>query len=508
MLQVRSPTDVFPAARIPATTSGTGNPYRCRVATYQHDFSRSRTREKGVCVPLPAIARSTRAGILLVVTIGTFLNPFAGSSINLALPLIGTEFAIDAIMLSWIPTAYLLSAAIFLLPAGMLGDILGRGRVFAMGTLVYTVASLLAIFTPTAPFLLGCRFLQGIGGAMVFATAVAIIAELYPSGERGRAIGINVMAVYGGMTLGPFLGGILTQFFGWRSIFVVTVLLGCVVLLYVSRFPPILNEKRRERFDVAGALLSALVLISLLAGISRIPSREGIALLLLCLLLLVLFYVVEERSPYPLFPIPLILKNRMFFVSNLVALINYSATFAVMFLLSLYLQVVRGMAPAAAGSLLLVQPFIQMIVAPLAGRFSDRTDPSALASLGLCISAVGLIGLALLGTGTPYPWIVLLLILLGIGLGLFSTPNTMVVMGSVERQHYGLASSLLATMRNTGMMLSMGMVMVFFALLLGSTVITPAVSGAFITSMHLIFIVFSALTLIGALLSLNKFPRR
>ena len=453
---------------------------------------------------MPAIASSSRAGILIVVTIGTFLNPFAGSSINLALPLIGTEFGIDAIMLSWIPTAYLLSTAIFLLPAGMLGDIIGRGRVFTMGTLVYTVASLLAIFTPGAPFLLGCRFLQGIGGAMVYATALAIIAEIYPAGERGRAVGINVMAVYGGLTLGPFLGGILTQFFGWRSIFVVTVCLGCLALLYAGRFPSLLDEQRRKRFDLPGALLSALVLIFLMAGVSRIPSPWGIVLILFSVLLFTLFWYVEGRAPHPLFPIPLLLANRLFSFSNIAALINYSATFAVMFLMSLYLQVVRGMAPAAAGSLLLVQPFVQMIIAPLAGRFSDRADPSALASLGLIVSAIGLLGLSLLGAGTPFTWIVVLLVILGTGLGLFSTPNTTVIMGSVERQHYGLASSLLATMRSTGMMLSMGMVMVFFALLLGSTAISPEISGDFLASMHLIFIVFSALTLIGAVISLNR----
>jgi len=448
--------------------------------------------------------RSSRGVILVIVTIGTFLNPFTGSSINLALPLIGEEFAIDAIMLSWIPAAYLLSSAIFLLPAGMLGDIIGRAKVFSTGTLVYTFASLLAFFSPSASLLLACRFLQGIGGAMLYSTAIAIIADLYPPGERGRAVGINVMAVYGGMTLGPFIGGILTQLFGWRSIFFITVLLGCIVLLYVRRIPQILNENRRETFDYQGAVLSAIALVLFFIGTSRIPNTDAFICILLSGLTFLIFYRVESGKSLPLFPITLISSNRTFSFSNLAALINYSATFAVTFLLSLYLQIVRGMSPATAGSILLIQPFIQMVIAPVAGRLSDRTDTSRLAAIGLFTSSAGLLGLAFLGMDTALSWIVLFLIFLGFGLGLFSTPNTTVVMGSVEKSQYGIASSFLATMRSTGMMLSMGIVMIVFSILLGSTSINPEMSQGFLASMQIIFLVFFVLTILGALISLDK----
>jgi len=447
---------------------------------------------------------SSRGVILVIVTIGTFLNPFTGSSINLALPLIGEEFAIDAIMLSWIPAAYLLSSAIFLLPAGMLGDIIGRAKVFSTGTLVYTFASLLAFFTPSASLLLACRFLQGIGGAMLYSTAIAIIAELYPPGERGRAVGINVMAVYGGMTLGPFIGGILTQLFGWRSIFFITVLLGCTVLLFVRRFPAILNENRRGTFDYQGAGLSAVALVLFFVGTSRIPNTDAFVCILLSGLTFLIFYRVESGKASPLFPITLLSSNRIFSFSNLAALINYSATFAVTFLLSLYLQIVRGMSPATAGSILLIQPFVQMIIAPVAGRLSDRTDTSKLAAIGLFTSSVGLLGLAFLGMDTALSWVVLFLILLGCGLGLFSTPNTTVVMGSVEKSQYGIASSFLATMRSTGMMLSMGIVMIVFSFMLGSTSITPEMAPGFLASMQQIFLVFFVLTVLGALISLDK----
>ena len=422
------------------------------------------------------VNNDSRGVILIIVTIGTFLNPFTGSSINLALPLIGEEFAIDAIMLSWIPAAYLLSTSIFLLPAGMLGDIIGRAKVFSTGTLVYTSASLLAFFTPNAPMLLACRFLQGIGGAMLYATAVAIIAELYSPGERGRAIGINVMAVYGGMTLGPFIGGLLTQFFGWRSIFFVTVLLGCIVLFNVRKFPPLLNEKRREIFDYQGCsalrdrpgtLLYWRLTYSHHGCIWAYPPlRADISPVL---------RMSRQDKAHPSFRFPLLSSNRTFSFSNLAALINYSATYAVTFLMSLYLQVVQGMSPAAAGSVLLIQPFVQMIVSPVAGRLSDRMDPSHLASLGLLISSSGLLGLAFLGRqrsashGLPSS-----LSCSESASGSSRTRIRPLIMGSVEREHYGLASSLLAAMRNTGMMLSMGIVMIVFALYLGTSAITPA----------------------------------
>jgi len=194
----------------------------------------------------------SRRFILVLITAVTFLNPFTGSAINLALPAIGAEFSTDATMLAWVASAYLLSSVIFLLPAGRLGDTRGKVTVFLLGVVVFTAGSILTIFTPTFQLLLAFRFLQGIGGAMIYANSVALITHLYPPGERGTAIGLNVTATYAGLSLGPFLGGALTQFFGWRSIFVLTMLLAVPSLLYARRYPAFLNERRDERFDTPG----------------------------------------------------------------------------------------------------------------------------------------------------------------------------------------------------------------------------------------------------------------
>ncbi|MFY1643648.1 MFS transporter [Methanoculleus bourgensis] len=446
----------------------------------------------------------SRRFILVLITIATFLNPFTGTAINLALPVIGTEFSADATMLAWVSSAYLLSSVIFLLPAGKLGDSRGKVTVFMAGIVVYTAGAILTIFTPTIGTLLAFRFLQGIGGAMLYANSVALITHLYPAGERGYAIGLNITAVYAALSLGPFLGGILTQFFGWRSIFVVTALIAAPVLFSADKFPAFLNDRHREDFDIPGLVLSSALILCLFLGLAKATTPTGLALLAAALLLGVAFFRVERRHPSPLLPVSLLASNRVFASSNLAALINYSATYAVGFLLSLYLQYIRGYEPAAAGTLLLVQPVIQIFVAPVAGRLADRIRPGLIAAGGLALSAACLFGLAALSETTPVAAIIVILAVLGVGVGLFSSPNTTAVMGSVGKRYYGSASAMVAMMRSLGMMMSMGLVLVVFAVIMGSTVVTPAIFPEFLASMNLIFLVFAVLSVFGIFLSLKK----
>ncbi|WP_292490897.1 MFS transporter [Methanoculleus sp. 10] len=446
----------------------------------------------------------SRRFILALITIATFLNPFTGTAINLALPSIGAEFAADAATLAWVSSAYLLASVIFLLPGGRLGDSRGRVTVFMAGIVVYTAGALLTIFTPTIGMLLAFRFLQGVGGAMIYANSVALITHLYPPGERGYAIGLNTTAVYAGLSLGPFLGGALTQFLGWRSIFIVTALLAVPVLIYAKKFPVFLNDRHQEHFDVPGLVLSSALILCLFLGLASATTPRGVVLLFAALVLGVAFYLVERRHPSPLLPVSLLSSNRVFAASNAAALINYSATYAVGFLLSLYLQYIRGYEPVAAGTLLLVQPVIQVFVAPVAGRLADRIQPGHVASVGMAISAVGLFGLSMLGDTTPVGAILALLVLLGVGVGLFSSPNTTAIMGCVEKRFYGSASAMTAMMRSLGMMLSMGAVLVVFAFIMGSTAVTPAIFPEFLRSVHLIFLAFGVLSVFGVILSLRR----
>ncbi len=333
---------------------------------------------------------------------------------------------------------------------------------------------------------------------------MALITHLYPAGERGYAIGLNITAVYAALSLGPFLGGILTQFFGWRSIFVVTALIAAPVLFSADKFPAFLNDRHREDFDIPGLVLSSALILCLFLGLAKATTPTGLALLAAALLLGVAFYRVERRHPSPLLPVSLLASNRVFASSNLAALINYSATYAVGFLLSLYLQYIRGYEPAAAGTLLLVQPVIQIFVAPVAGRLADRIRPGLIAAGGLALSAACLFGLAALSETTPVAAIIVILAVLGVGVGLFSSPNTTAVMGSVGKRYYGSASAMVAMMRSLGMMMSMGLVLVVFAVIMGSTVVTPAIFPEFLASMNLIFLVFAVLSILGVFLSLRK----
>jgi EmrB/QacA subfamily drug resistance transporter len=448
---------------------------------------------------------TTRRVAVLVATCSSFLTPFMGSSLNIALPSIGREFSIGALVLGWISTAYLLSSAMFLVPFGKLADLHGRKRIFVWGLVAYGVGSLLSGLAPSVGTLIAARVVQGVGGAMIFGTGVAILTSVFPPQERGRVLGLNVAAVYVGLSVGPFLGGVLTQQWGWRSIFYLNVPLAAVIAALAAW--KLQGEWRAgdgEGFDWAGSVLYGLGLVALIYGFSRLPSALGAALTLAGILVLALFALWEGRARTPVLELSLFRRNPAFTFSNLAALINYSATSAVGFLLSLYLQSVRGVNPQQAGLILLAQPVVQALFSPLAGWASDRVEPRIVASAGMGLTVVGLALLYPLASSTAIPYIIGVLALLGFGFALFSSPNTNAVMSSVDRSHYGVASATLATMRLTGQMLSMGIVMLIFALFMGGTAVTPQTAPRFLTSVRAAFSVFVVLCFLGVFASLAR----
>ncbi len=443
--------------------------------------------------------------VLLVTCLAAFLTPFMGSATNIALPAIGREFALDAVALGWVSTAYLLTVAMFLVPLGRLADIHGRKRVFLYGIALFSVASLLTALSPSAAWLIAARVLQGIGSAMVFGTGVAILTSAFPPSERGRVLGVNVATVYLGLSLGPFLGGLLTQWLGWRSIFWVNVPLGVIVIaLVLWRIQGEWAEARGERLDWIGSLIYSLALAALIYGFSRLPEWWAAGLTCAGLAGLAILGLWETRAAYPVLDVNLLRRNRVFAFSNLAALINYCATAAVGFLLSLYLQYLKGLSPEQAGLILVAQPVMQAVFSPLAGRLSDRVEPRLVASAGMAITAGGLFLLMWLNGVTSIEFIVFSQVLLGFGFALFSSPNTNAVMSAVETRLYGVASAMLGTMRVTGQTLSMGITMLTFALVIGGAQITPPYYPAFLHSMTIIFIVLTVLCCLGVLASLVR----
>jgi EmrB/QacA subfamily drug resistance transporter len=446
-----------------------------------------------------------RRTVLFVSTAAAFLTPFMGSSLNIALPTIGREFSMTAVALGWVATSYLLAAAIGLVPFGRIADMTGRAAIFTWGSLVYASASALSTVAGSAAFLLITRALQGLGGAMVMSTGVAILTSAYPPGDRGRVLGINVSSTYLGLSLGPVLGGFLTQNLGWRSIFWLNAICGLTVfVLAVTKLRDENHEPQKERFDIPGAILLGLALTGIMLGLSRLPKPAGVGLLAGGLVCLAGFIRVERSSPAPLLDIALFSSNAVFAFSNLAALINYSATAAVGFLLSLYLQEVKGLSPQKAGLVLIAQPVMMALFSPLAGRLSDRIEPRYLASAGMGLSVLGLGLLAVVGSPTAVPLVSAVLVVLGLGFALFSSPNTNAVMSSVGRNRYGIASATLGTMRFTGQMLSMGAAMLIFALFLGRARITPETAPRFVSAQRTAFIFFAALCLAGVFASLKR----
>lgn len=439
-----------------------------------------------------------RGIILATATIASFFVPYLTSSITVALPAIGNEFSLDAVSLGWVMSAYILSTAICIVPFGRLADIYGRKRIFLAGVIIMTVSSLFASLAWDAAALIAFRILQGAGGAMIFTTSVAIVAAVYPPERRGWALGITLAAVYSGLSTGPCIGGILTGLLGWRSIFLVIVPLGLAVVWFTGRrIPDEWIDARGARFDRAGSVLYAAALFSLMYGLTIVPEPAAALFLLSGGVLLGLFLWYESRSPSPVFDIRVFSGNTAFTCSNIAALINYAATYAVAFLLSLYLQYIQGLGPGAAGLVLVAQPAVQVFCSPVAGRLSDRVEPRIVATSGMAITAAGLFLLVFLSPATPLWSIVAVLLLLGLGYALFSSPNTNAIMSSVERRYYGVASSMVATMRAIGQLASIAIAMMIFSLILGRVPVTPEVYPRFMASVTAIFFVLLILCIIG-----------
>lgn len=447
----------------------------------------------------------TKRTVLLVSTLSSLLVPFISSSINIALPAITDELRMSAVVMGWVPTAFLLSAAVFLVPLGKVADMYGRKRLFLCGMVILTASSLLAAMAGSVWTLIISRMIQGIGAAMIWGTSIAILTSVYPEGERGFALGITIGAVYIGLSLGPFFGGFLTEHVGWRSIFLVNIPV-CLLVIGVTLFglKGEWAEGRKSSYDFLGAFIYGLTLVAIMYGFSLLPSPCGFLSILVGICGGVVFIRWEARAPDPLLNIDLFQKNRVFLFSNLAAFVNYGATFAVAFLLSLYLQYIKGMSAQTAGTILVTQPAVQALFSPLAGRLSDRVEPRVVASAGMVVTVIGLFVCSRFTHHTPLSLIVGALAVLGFGFALFSSPNTNAIMGSVNRRFYGIASGMVATMRLMGQMLSMGVTVLVFALYLGSARMSEQHYPLFLKSVHAIFVCFACLCLVGVAASLYR----
>jgi EmrB/QacA subfamily drug resistance transporter len=452
---------------------------------------------------------ATQKIVLFATTVTTIITPYMASSINIALPAIGSEFGLDAVTLPWVTTIFLLVSAVFCIPFGRLADTIGRRKVFLLGVSIFTLTSLLLASVSSGFLLLVLRGIQATGASMIYSTGIAILVSVYPPQARGKVLGINAAATYIGLSVGPYIGGFLTQNFGWRSIFIAVVPLGLIVIaasLWKSRWESATAKK--EQFDFIGSTIYTLSLISIMYGFPSLSQLSGIIFVAGGLVGAGIFAAWELRVENPVLNLKLLLSNRIFAFSNLAALINFSATYAINFLLSLYLQYIRGFSPQNAGAVLLWMPVMQAILSPFIGPLSDRVRPQLLAAAGMGTTAVGLTLFTFLTGDTPLLYIIVTLLICGIGLALFASPNSNAVMSSIDSGSYGVASGTMQTMRLIGQNLSLALATLVIALLIGRVQLKPEHYPTFLQCVKLTFMIFAPLGLVGVFASLGGLPRK
>lgn len=450
--------------------------------------------------------RSLEKAALFAVMMTSFMVTFMGSSVNLALPSMGREFGSNAVLTSWIITSYLLSSAVFLLPLGRLADILGRRKIYLTGTVLYALFTLITPIAGSVYIVIALRVLQGISAAMIFGTGMAILTAVYPPQRRGKALGYSVSVTYLGLSVGPVVGGIMNTYWGWGSIFYLSGLIGLIaaIRIYSSLHGEWVGAAG-EKFDVKGSLLYITGLMALLYGLSSIETSPWASLLVLAgLVLLIAFIRLELTTGEPILQVHMFKNNLSFTMSNLAALINYSATFAVTFLLSVYLQVVQGYSSQSAGFILLAQPLVMTLLSPLAGTLSDRMEPRKVASLGMACSALSLFFFIFLKADTSPAMLIANLLLAGMGFALFSSPNNNAIMSSVQLRFYGIASSILGTMRLVGQALSMSIVTLLVAIFVGRVSLNSADPASILNTLQTAFIIFTILCLLGIAASMAR----
>jgi EmrB/QacA subfamily drug resistance transporter len=450
--------------------------------------------------------------ILTAVACGTFMATLDSSIVNIALPTLTTEFSASLYRVKWVVIIYLLTITCALLPFGRLSDQWGRKRVFQSGFIVFIVGSALCSFAGSLNLLIAARVIQGLGASMLMANGPAIITQSFPSTERGGALGTLSMVVSAGLISGPTLGGILISTFGWKSIFLINIPIGCAGAYLVQYFlKGDAGSTHRVRFDWVGAILQSAILIFLMvlfdppsisiagaAGdkISRWPLSAVTVLLAWA------FIHVESRAQAPLLDMTL-LKIRVFWTSNVASLLTFVAFSTITILMPFYLEKVMGFPTHLAGIFMSAIPLTILVVAPISGRMSDRMGSRGLSSAGSFIGAISLLTMAgLFGAGigatTSHLTIVLGLCAIGLAIGLFQSPNNNAIMGSVPLSKLGVASALLATIRNLGLVIGTGLASGIFTWRMTVT------EGNFVSSLHFTVMIAGVVSILAMFACLGK----
>ncbi|BDQ33927.1 MFS transporter [Pseudodesulfovibrio portus] len=422
---------------------------------------------------------SRRRGVLFAVAATQFAAPFMISSVGIVLPAIGRDFQASGVALSMVESVFLGVNAMFLLAFGRASDLMGRNWIFTLGLIIFCLSTVALGFSPTIHAMIAIRALQALGGAMQVSTGLAILMDVYPSEERGRVLGISLACIYLGLSTGPFMGGYLADILGWRWLFFLCVV-PCLAAL-VQAFRALKWDFRRLEvpFDYAGALASMVCIGLLLSGGANMDTDYGFPLLGGSLAALAVFLRIESRRENPLLDLGLFKGNVDFSFGNLLQFLNYSATFGLTFLMSLFLQLGHGMTPLHAGTILVVQPLVQSVLSPLCGRLADRYPPEPLVTAGMLLSMAGLGWASTFDAATSMASVIVMLAVMGVGIALFVSPNMKTIMGSVPPKSYGVATAITGQMRIIGMTFSMVAISMVISVIIGDRVLDTDVFDLF-----------------------------
>ncbi len=460
--------------------------------------------------------------VLAILAVGVFMATLDTSIVNISLPTIARYFGVPLSgAIEWVIIAYLVVIAGVLLSTGRLADMIGRKPIWVAGLIIFTAGSAICGASLSLGMLIAARALQGLGGAFIMAISPAMLTSAFPAHERGRALGMNAVIVALGVSVGPTLGGIITEHFTWRWIFYVNVPIGIIGVIATLR---ILTERMRwgrGRFDPLGALLLAIGLVALTMGLSfgqewGWNSPLLIGTLVVSVLALTGMVFVELRVSDPVIDFSL-LKRRVFLSANVSLVLSFLALFAVSFMLPFYLEELRGFPTEEAGLLLTPLPLTIAVIAPLSGSLADRIGSRWLASCGLAIACLGLVLISQLNAQSSVWDIIWRLVVTGVGQAMFQSPNNSALMGAAPRDQQGSASGFLATGRVVGQSVSVAIAGAIFAgfggaaagrALISNPALSPAEISAlqqtFATSFHAAFIACAAIAAFGVLTSLVR----
>lgn len=443
--------------------------------------------------------------VLLSICLTSFLNAVTNSSVNVATPSIASALKANAILVSWIPTSFLLSSVVMLLPAGRLADIHGRKKLYISGIVIFIIASILASLSVSIEMLLVIRLMQGIGSAMIFATGLAIVTVVFPSQNRGISLGIASASVYFGLSCGPLIGGWLTEVYGWRSVFLFPVpfsLLACTLIIINLKGE--WKSQTPTSVDWLGGLIFAVWSSAMFMGVSTLPGKVSYLLLAVGAAGLVLFYYQQVNSRNPLVRLRAIMDNQFFFRSLIASICVYASNYPMIFLFSLYLQFNQGLSPHDAGQIMVLQAITMAILAPIAGRLSDRFEPRIIATAGCLIMACAFGLLDQISSHTSLYYIAGCLMTLGFGFGLFTTPNNNAALSSIDTERLGIATALLNLSRVIGNMTGIAMVMILISLIIGHAEIKPQQYPALLTTIRWALVLSCIYALSGAYFSYTR----